>query len=115
MNWTEIKDQRDADGKLTKLALAVDALENNGCDCGTDEPGTCLACCCEAALKSLWEQQVEAHRSACNQRTDREMTKQELARAPAHSSPSTSPPTQPETAPPSHATAPRARRQPGHC
>lgn len=93
MNWIDaegvfhpewslaIKEQRDADGKLTDLALACDALEDNGCDCGTDEPGTCLACLCEAALKSLWEQQVEAHRSACNQRTDRERAERNFDRA----------------------------------
>lgn len=81
MDWTEIKNQRDANGELTDLALAVDALEDNGCDCGTDESGTCLACRCEAAIKHLWEQQVAAHRSACNQRTEKERTERELARA----------------------------------
>jgi len=46
------KDERDEHGFLTDMALAVESLEDNGCDCGTDEPGTCLACRCEAALKS---------------------------------------------------------------
>jgi len=44
-------DERDAAGELTAMALAVDALIDNGCDCGEDEPGTCLACRCEAALR----------------------------------------------------------------
>jgi hypothetical protein len=34
------------------MALALDAIENHGCDCGTDEPGTCLACRCEKALRT---------------------------------------------------------------
>lgn len=72
-------EQRDANGNLTDLALACNALQDNGCDCGTDEPGTCLACRCEAALKILYQQQVEAHRSACNQRTDMERAQRELA------------------------------------
>ena len=55
MNWAEIKDQRDTDGNLTDLALAVDALEDHGCDCGTDEPHTCLACLCEAGMRELVE------------------------------------------------------------
>lgn len=43
-------EERDKDGNLTDWALACDALHNNGCDCGEDEPGTCLACLCEAAM-----------------------------------------------------------------
>ena len=54
MTWLALKDQRDDRGMLTPLALALDAIDDNGCDCGTDEPGTCLACLCEAALKDLW-------------------------------------------------------------
>ena len=57
MNWTKLKDERDAEGLLTPLALALDALEDNGCDCGEDEPGPCLACRCEAALRDLWQRQ----------------------------------------------------------
>lgn len=38
--------------EITDWELAVDALTNHGCDCGTDEPGTCLACICEAALRT---------------------------------------------------------------
>ena len=45
-------DERDADGNLTDTSLALDAIKNEGCDCGEDEPGTCLAHLCEAALKS---------------------------------------------------------------
>lgn len=46
-------DQRDACGQLTLLALALDALEDHGCDCGVDEPGSCLACRCKAGLADL--------------------------------------------------------------
>jgi hypothetical protein len=35
---------------LTDFDLAMDALRDLGCDCGTDEPGTCLACVCQRAL-----------------------------------------------------------------
>lgn len=54
MGWLQMKNQRDADGNLTPLALALDAIEDNGCDCGEDEPGTCMACLCETALLDLW-------------------------------------------------------------
>jgi len=43
--------ERDKNGQLTPMALALDALRNADCDCGTDEPGTCLVCRCEAALR----------------------------------------------------------------
>jgi len=52
--WSEMRDQRGPDGLQTPLALALDALEDHGCDCGEDEPGTCLACICERALHDLW-------------------------------------------------------------
>lgn len=52
--WKALKDQRGSNGELTPLACALDALANFGCDCGQDEPGTCLSCLCEAALKSVY-------------------------------------------------------------
>ena len=55
MSWMAMKNERDENGLLTPLALALDAIEDYGCDCGTDEPGTCMACLCEAALKDQWE------------------------------------------------------------
>lgn len=48
--WSKLTDERGADGELTDLALALDALQDEGCDCGTDEQGSCLACKCELAL-----------------------------------------------------------------
>jgi len=45
------RDERGPDGLLTPTAMALDALVDNGCDCGVDEPGTCLACRCEAAIR----------------------------------------------------------------
>jgi hypothetical protein len=45
-------DERDADGNLTDWALAFDALGDCGCDCGVDEPGSCLACLCEQAMRT---------------------------------------------------------------
>ncbi len=44
--------ERGPDGLLTPWALACNALVNNGCDCGTDEPGTCVGCLCDAAMKA---------------------------------------------------------------
>ena len=52
-SWGRLMNQRDRDGNLTPLAEAVYALEGYGCDCGTDEPHTCLACRCEAAIRGL--------------------------------------------------------------
>ena len=59
MGWTQLKNERDKSGALTPLARALDALSNHGCDCGTDEPGSCIACLCEAALRDLWSRQRE--------------------------------------------------------
>ncbi|MFA5053207.1 MAG: hypothetical protein WC565_04075, partial [Parcubacteria group bacterium] len=52
--WSELDSERDANGEFTPLAMALQAISDHGCDCGTDEPGSCLACVCEAALKDLW-------------------------------------------------------------
>lgn len=52
-------DERDAQGNLTAWALACDALQDHGCDCGVDEPGTCLACRCEAAMRAERAQKDE--------------------------------------------------------
>ncbi len=47
-------EERYSDGGLTDLASAVDALYDQwDCDCGVDEPGTCLFCVVETALLSL--------------------------------------------------------------
>lgn len=51
MSEREDREERDESGLLTAWALAHDALEDHGCDCGTDEPGTCLVCHCERALR----------------------------------------------------------------
>jgi hypothetical protein len=45
-------DERDADGDLTPMALALSAIADNGCDCGVGEEGSCLACLCESALRA---------------------------------------------------------------
>ena len=37
------------------LTAAVDRMCSEGCDCGTDEPGTCALCVCEAALVAAKE------------------------------------------------------------
>ena len=50
-----MNDQRNDKGELTALALAADALADYGCDCGTDEKGSCLSCLCEQAFG---EQQI---------------------------------------------------------
>lgn len=36
---------------LTDFDLAWSMLDDAGCDCGVDEPGTCLACVCMQALR----------------------------------------------------------------
>lgn len=61
MKWSDMNYERDAEGNLTPLAIALDSISGNGCDCGEDEPGTCLACVCEAALKHLWHQLNQAN------------------------------------------------------
>jgi hypothetical protein len=53
--FEDMIEQRDSEGKLTRLAMALHALADHGCDCGTDEPGTCLGCLCEAALREQFE------------------------------------------------------------
>lgn len=54
-DWpSRIEDERDQHGLLTPLASALCAIRDDGCDCGTDEPGTCVNCLCESALWSLW-------------------------------------------------------------
>ena len=45
------RNERNIYGALTDWALAWAALDDYGCDCGEDEPGTCLACRCERAMK----------------------------------------------------------------
>jgi hypothetical protein len=35
---------RDASGNLTPLAQALDCIGGTGCDCGVDEPGSCIGC-----------------------------------------------------------------------
>jgi hypothetical protein len=54
MDWRYFKNQRDENGDLTPMARAFDVLEKNGCDCDENEPGTCMACVCEAALRYQW-------------------------------------------------------------
>lgn len=72
--WGDAKlDERDPDGNLTPLALALDALVGAGCDCGTDEPGTCLSCLCEAGLHDLHDRLENA--DAMRQGADAELAK----------------------------------------
>jgi hypothetical protein len=52
-SWLEREYERNEDGTYTPLAMALQALGDNGCDCGTDEPGSCLGCLCEAALRKV--------------------------------------------------------------
>lgn len=54
--FEDMIEQQDSQGNLTKLAMALSALIDNGCDCGQDEPGTCLGCLCEAALREQFEE-----------------------------------------------------------
>lgn len=62
--WFHLHEQRDVNGALTDTALALDALADNGCDCGEDEPGTCLGCVCEAAIREQFERAERAEKRA---------------------------------------------------
>ena len=55
MNWKQQRGLRGSYGNLTPLAQALDAIDGNGCDCGGDEPGMCIACVCEEALRGQFE------------------------------------------------------------
>lgn len=66
-SWLEREHERNEDGTYTPLAMALQALSDDGCDCGTDEPGTCLGCLCEAALRSVVEER-EAMRAELSAR-----------------------------------------------
>ena len=45
---------------ITALQSAVEWMKEDGCDCGTDEPGTCALCLCQNALSSLLAEEIEA-------------------------------------------------------
>lgn len=51
MTLADELDERGPDGLLTPWALACGALRD-GCGCDYDEPGTCLGCLCEAAMRA---------------------------------------------------------------
>lgn len=51
--------ERDSKGRLTALALAIDALRDAECDCGHRDP-PCLACMCEAAIGGAVRERNEA-------------------------------------------------------
>jgi len=73
------RDERDAAGNLMPWALACDALSDNGCDCGEDEPGTCLACVCERAMRAERARAEWAEARADAERTTIESIEQEAA------------------------------------
>ena len=58
-----MNNERDADGKLTPLALALRAIIEDGCSCDSvdDEPHTCLAGLCADALKDQFDRLNAAH------------------------------------------------------
>jgi hypothetical protein len=55
-SWNYMQEERDVEGKLTSLALALDAISGEGCDCGEDEPGTCLGHRCETAIHEQFDE-----------------------------------------------------------
>jgi hypothetical protein len=61
--WLNAQHERDKNGKLTPLAMALNAISDYGCDCGDDEPGTCLTCLCENALKDMYRKLHENEKS----------------------------------------------------
>jgi hypothetical protein len=58
-SWWDMNKQTDENGNLTPLALALQAIGDNGCFYEGDEPcdGTCIPCLCEKALEHLWRKQ----------------------------------------------------------
>jgi hypothetical protein len=48
--YDELKHERDRYGRLTIMARALNAIDDYGCDCGTDEPDSCIACLTREAL-----------------------------------------------------------------
>jgi hypothetical protein len=61
--WLNAQHERDNNGNLTPLAMALNAISDYGCDCGDDEPGTCLTCLCENALKDMYRKLHENEKS----------------------------------------------------
>ena len=48
--------EREVREKLVEaLARAKEWMDEDGCDCGQDEPGTCALCICNAALAAAEE------------------------------------------------------------
>ena len=48
--------ERECREKLVEaLARAKEWMDEDGCDCGQDEPGTCALCICNAALAAAEE------------------------------------------------------------
>ena len=54
--WSDVANGKMGRRELTPFVLALAALLDYGCDCGTGEEGTCLTCLCETALRDLWEE-----------------------------------------------------------
>jgi hypothetical protein len=55
-DWNDMLDERDSDGKLTALAMALNSVVANGCDCGEDEPWTCIGCLFEQSLHEQFDE-----------------------------------------------------------
>jgi len=49
--WALEKAQAEVERLRAALRHAVEWLDEQGCDCGTDEPGTCALCEANAALR----------------------------------------------------------------
>lgn len=47
------ENERNERGEFTQLALALQSIAGNGCDCSNDESFTCLACLSELALGEM--------------------------------------------------------------
>jgi hypothetical protein len=55
--YLKVSQERDRlVARNAKLEAAIEPavawMENDGCDCGTDEPGSCALCLCTALLNS---------------------------------------------------------------
>jgi hypothetical protein len=74
MELGDLRNERDVDGELTAMALAIQAIIDTGCECEEEERHTCIAGRCERALKKEREQsltlraELNTARNACCRR-----------------------------------------------
>jgi hypothetical protein len=53
MELGDLRNERDANGELTAMALAIQSIIDTGCECEEEERHTCIAGRCERAQSSI--------------------------------------------------------------